>query len=106
MLPLTTWVMPIRWVVYDIGKIICGQTVPLQKHLVVQGGVLHGNVPEDLVVEGGVALMGYELTDDIGLSLSAARRSDSSRPMLRCKPSPGRSPRCPPRLRSSRQKQR
>ena len=61
-------------VVNDVGKVIGGQTVPLQQHLVIQGLVLHGDIPEDGVVEGGGALLGDLLADDIGLpSLNAGQ---------------------------------
>ena len=40
-------------VVDDVGKVIGGQTVPLQEHLVVQIGVVHGDVAVDGVGEGG-----------------------------------------------------
>ena len=54
-------------VVDDVGKVIGGQAIPLEQHLVVQGLVLHGDVPEDGIVEGGGALLGNLLADDIGL---------------------------------------
>ena len=54
-------------VVDNVGKIVGGQTVPLEEHLVVQGGVLHGDVPEDGVPEGGSPGRGNPLADDVGL---------------------------------------
>ena len=55
-------------VVDDVGEVIGGQAVTLDKHLVVQGLVLHGDVAEDGIVEGGGALVGDFLADDIGLA--------------------------------------
>ena len=54
-------------VVHHVGEIIGGQAVGLEEDLVVQLGVVHGDVPVHRVVEGGGAL-GNTLTDDIGLS--------------------------------------
>jgi hypothetical protein len=42
------------------------------KHLVVQGVVLHGDVAEYLVVEGGGALAGHLLADDVRLPRGGA----------------------------------
>lgn len=53
-------------VVHHVGEIVGGQAVGLDEHLVVQGGVLHRDVAEDHVVEGGLPLRGDFLPDDIG----------------------------------------
>ena len=53
-------------VVDDIGEVVGGQTVRLHEDLVVQGGVLHRDVAEHHVVEGGGAFPGDLLADDIG----------------------------------------
>ena len=45
-------------VVDDVGEVIGGQAVPLQQHLVVQRAVVHGDVAENGVVEGGGAARG------------------------------------------------
>ena len=55
-------------VVHHVGEVIGGQAVPLDEHLVVQGLVLHGDVPEDGVVEGGSPLVGNFLADHVGLA--------------------------------------
>jgi len=55
-------------VVDDVGKVIGGQTVPLQQHLIVQRAVLHGDIAEDGIVEGGSALCGDLLANDVGLA--------------------------------------
>ena len=55
-------------VVDDVGEVIGGQAVPLHEHLVVQGFVLHGDVAEHGVGEGGGALSGDALADDVGLA--------------------------------------
>ena len=55
-------------VIDDVGKVVGGQTVALQKHLIVQRGVLHSNVAENSIMEGGAALCGDTLTNDIGLT--------------------------------------
>ena len=55
-------------VVHHIGKVIGGQAVPLDQHLVVQGGIFHGDITEDLVVEGGGSLMGDTLADNVRLT--------------------------------------
>ena len=55
-------------VVDNIGKVIGGQAIPLDKDLVVQGVVVHGDVAEDGVVEGGGTGGGDLLPDHIGLS--------------------------------------
>ena len=55
-------------VVNDIGKVVGGQSVPLHQYLVVQSVVVHGDVPEDHVLEGGLPLPGDLLADHIGLS--------------------------------------
>ena len=52
-------------VVDDVGEVIGGQTVPLQQHLIVQRAVVHGDVPENGVVEGGGS-GGDTLADDVG----------------------------------------
>ena len=53
-------------IVDDVGKVVGGQAVPLDEHLVVQGGVLHGNVPEYGVGEDGGTPGGDLLADDVG----------------------------------------
>ena len=53
-------------VVNDVGEVVGGQAVALDEHLVVQRGIFHGDVAEDGVVEGGSALLGDLLADDIG----------------------------------------
>ena len=53
-------------IVHHVGKIVGGHAVGLDEDLVVQGGVLHGNIPVDLIVEGGGALLGHLLPDHIG----------------------------------------
>ena len=55
-------------VVDDVGEVVGGQAVALQQYLVVQGAVLHGDVAEHGVVEGGGALLGDALADDVGLA--------------------------------------
>ena len=52
-------------VVDDVGEVVGGQAVPLEEDLVVQGAVLHGDVAKDGVVEGGLALLGDLLADDV-----------------------------------------
>ena len=54
-------------VIHHVCKVVGGQAVALDEHLVVQALVLHGDVAEDLVVEGGGSLMGDALADNIGL---------------------------------------
>ena len=54
-------------VVDDVGEVIGGQAVPLEEDLVVQGGVVHGDVAEDGVVEGSRPGLRDLLTDDVGL---------------------------------------
>ena len=55
-------------VVDDVGKIVGGQTVPFEEYLVVQRGVVHGDIPKDGVVEGGGSGLWDSLPDDEGLS--------------------------------------
>ena len=55
-------------IVDDVGEVVGGQTVPLQQHLIVQRAVLHGDVTEDGVVEGGGPLGGDLLPDHIRLT--------------------------------------
>ena len=55
-------------IVHHIGKIIGGKTVPLQKDLIVQRFVFHGDITEGNIVERCGALVGDALTDDIGLT--------------------------------------
>ena len=57
-----------QMVIDDVGEVVGGQTVALQKHLIVQRGVFHSNIAEDSIVEGGAALCGDALTNDIGLT--------------------------------------
>ena len=56
-------------VVHDIGKVVRRQTVALYEHLIVERGVLHGNVAEYLVMERRRPLVGDALAYDIGLAL-------------------------------------
>ena len=53
-------------VVDDVGEVVGGQAVPLEEDLIVQGGVVHGDVAEDGVVEGDAPALGDFLADDIG----------------------------------------
>ena len=55
-------------IVDDVGEVVGRQAVALQKHLVVKRFVLHRDVAEDGVVEGGGALLGDALADDVGLA--------------------------------------
>ena len=55
-------------IVHHVGEVVGGQAVPLQQHLVVQSLVLHGDVTEGHIVEGGGALVGDPLTDHVGLA--------------------------------------
>ena len=41
-------------IVHHVGEVIGGQPVPLHEHLIVQCVVWHGDVAENLVVEGGL----------------------------------------------------
>ena len=54
-------------VVDHVGEVVGGQAVGLQQHLVVQGVVVHGDVAEHRVGEGGLAPVGDLLPDHIGL---------------------------------------
>ena len=54
-------------VVHHVGEVVGGQAVGLQQHLVVQGVVVHGDVAEHRVGEGGLAPVGDLLPDHIGL---------------------------------------
>ena len=55
-------------IVDDVGEVVGRQAVALQKHLIVKRLVLHRDVAEDGVVEGGGALLGDALADDVGLA--------------------------------------
>ena len=55
-------------VIHHVGKVIGGQPVPLQQDLVVQGAVLHGDLPEGDVGEGGAPVLGNLLADDVGFT--------------------------------------
>ena len=52
-------------VVNDVGEVIGGQAVALEQDLIFQVGVVHGDLPIDRVLEGGVSL-GDFLADDVG----------------------------------------
>ena len=54
-------------VVDDVGEVVGGQSVGLDEDLVVQVGVVHGDVPIHRVPEGGGSLRDT-LADDIGLA--------------------------------------
>ena len=56
-------------VVDDIGKVVGGEAVTLEKHLIIQSAVFHGDVAENGVVEGGGALCGDLLPNNIGQAL-------------------------------------
>ena len=45
-------------IVHHVGEVVGGQAVPLQQHLIVQSLVLHGDVTEGHIMEGGGALVG------------------------------------------------
>ena len=60
-------------IVYDVGEVVGRQAVALDQHLVVEVGVRRGDVAEDLVVEGGGALLGYALAYDKALARGGAR---------------------------------
>ena len=53
-------------VVDYVGKVVGWHSVRLNENLVVKGGVFNGNVPVNLVVEGGCALGWNLLSDYIG----------------------------------------
>ena len=55
-------------IVDDVGKVVGGQTVPLQQHLIVQRAVLHSDVAEDGVMEGSGTLLRDPLPDDVGIT--------------------------------------
>jgi len=55
-------------IVHHVGEVVGGQAVPLQQHLIVQSLVLHGDVTEGHIMEGGGALVGDPLTDHVGLT--------------------------------------
>ena len=52
-------------VVDDICKVIGRQSVTLYEHLIVKGLVLNGDIAENFVMEGGRALLGDALADDM-----------------------------------------
>ena len=52
--------------VHDVGKIVGRHTVRLDQDLVVQRIVLHHDVSENFIVEGGGAALGHLLPDDVG----------------------------------------
>ena len=55
-------------IVHHVGEVVGGQAVPLQQHLIVQSLVLHGDITEGHIMEGGGALVGDPLTDHVGLT--------------------------------------
>jgi len=55
-------------IIDDVGKVIGGQAVPFQEHLVIQGAVFHGDVAENSVMKGGGAVRGDLLADDVWLT--------------------------------------
>ncbi|KAF5069328.1 hypothetical protein DSECCO2_234200 [anaerobic digester metagenome] len=55
-------------VVHHIGKVIGGQPVGLDEYLIVQRVIVHGDVSEGHVVEGGFAFPGNLLANDEGLA--------------------------------------
>ena len=57
-----------QMIVDHIGKVIGGQAVPLQQHLIVQRAVFHRDVAEDGVMESGGTFGGDLLTDDVWLT--------------------------------------
>ena len=54
-----------QMVVDDVGKVVGGQAIGFDKHLVVQGVVVHGDVAEHSVGEGGGSTGGNLLADDM-----------------------------------------
>ena len=55
-------------VVHHVGKIVGGIAVGLDQDHIVQFGIVHRNVPVNLIVEGGSSLRGVVLADDKRLS--------------------------------------
>ena len=55
-------------VIHHVCEVIGGQAVPLDKDLVVQGGVFHSDIAKGHIVEGGGTLSGDTLTDDVRLA--------------------------------------
>ena len=62
-------------IVKDVGKVVGGQAVPLQQHLIVQRAVFHGDVAKHGVVERGGALLGDALADDVRFARLHAAQS-------------------------------
>ena len=57
-------------IIHDIGKVIGRIAVGLNQHHIVKFGIIHGNIPVNLVMEGGFPFCRVILADNIGNSRS------------------------------------
>ena len=55
-----------QMVVHHVGEIVGGIAVGLDQNHIVQLRVVHGNIPVNLIMEGGRSRRGIILADDIG----------------------------------------
>jgi hypothetical protein len=73
-----------QMVVHHVGEVVGGHAVGLDQHLIVQGGVFHRDIAENLVVEGGAAAVGDALPDYIGYAGGKLLRDFRSESFRQC----------------------